>query len=332
MQSRPDRLQGQVAIVTGASSGVGWASSVHLAKAGVKVCATARRADALEKLCAAINARGGECLAVAGDVTVDADVERVVTKCLEHYGRLDMLVNNAAVQSYAPFEHYEWREITRIFDVTCFGYMRYARAVLPHFRAQEHGHIINVLSMLSKGAAPLLSAYTAAKHAVYGWAESLRIELDGTGVDVSGVLVPSVATPMFDHAPTKLGFAPRPVPPTYDPDVAARAVVQCALRPHPAKVPVFLQGSLIFWLQRWAPWVGDTILRKWGVRMQTRGLRLSRPEGNLFAPIPEGVGPYGSVPPTPAWQRRCAAGAILTIAAAGLFVFALLIQRIAHAF
>jgi short-subunit dehydrogenase len=293
---------------------------------------TARRAEALEKLRAEITARGGECLVVPGDVTVDADVECVVTTCFEHYGRLDMLVNNAAVQSYAPFEHYEWREITRVFDVTCFGYMRFARAVLPIFRRQGHGHIINVLSMLSKGAAPLLSAYTAAKHAAFGWAESLRLELDGSGVDMSGVLIPSVATPMFDHAPTKLGFAPRPVPPTYDTDVAARAVVECARRPHPAKVPVFLQGSLILWLQRWAPWVGETILKKWGVRLQTRGLRLSRPEGNLFAPIPEGVGPYGSVPPTPAWQRTCAAGAILALAAGALVIVAVLIQRIVHAF
>jgi hypothetical protein len=129
-----------------------------------------------------------------------------------------------------------------------------------------------------------------------------------------------------------LGFAPRPVPPTYDTDVAARAVVECARRPHPAKVPVFLQGSLILWLQRWAPWVGETILKKWGVRLQTRGLRLSRPEGNLFAPIPEGVGPYGSVPPTPAWQRTCAAGAILALAAGALVIVAVLIQRLVHAF
>jgi short-subunit dehydrogenase len=331
MRSSGDsRLRNRVAIVTGASSGVGWQSAARLADAGVRLCITARRGDALEKLRAQIITRGGECLVIPGDVTLEADVERVVAQCLQHYGHVDMLVNCAAVQSYAPFEHYEWREIARVFDVTCFGYMRFARAVLPHFRVQGHGHIINVLSMLSKGAAPLLSAYTAAKHAAFGWAESLRLELAGSGIDISGVLVPSVATPMFDHAPTKLGFAPRPVPPTYDPDVAARAVLQCARRPHPAKVPVFLQGRLILWLQRWAPWVGETILKKWGVRLQTRGVRLSRPEGNLFQPIPEGVGPYGSVPPTPAWQRIFAASVIWALAGLAVLAGALLIQRLAQ--
>src|SRR5205823_3489229 len=105
----------------------------------------------------------------------------------------------------------------------------------------------------SLGAAPLLSSYTMAKHAAHGWAESLRLELAGSGIDVSNVFVPSVATPMFDHAATKLGRAPRPVPPTYDPDVAARAVVECAHRPDPRKVPVFLQGRLILLLQTIAP-------------------------------------------------------------------------------
>jgi short-subunit dehydrogenase len=88
---------------------------------------------------------------------------------------MDILVNDAAVQSYGLFEELPWEHITRTFDVTCFGYMRFARAVLPHFRSQGSGHIINVLSMLSKGGAPLLSIYTAAKHALLGWQKSLKL-------------------------------------------------------------------------------------------------------------------------------------------------------------
>jgi short chain dehydrogenase len=198
--------------------------------------------------------------------------------------------------------------------VTCFGYFRFARAVLPHFHRQRSGHIINIASMLSEGAAPLLSAYSSAKHAVLGWSQCLRLELYHTGIDVSAVLVPSLATPMFDHAQMKLGHAPRPVPPTYDPDVAARAVVRVAVRPRPKTVPVFLQGTFILWLKRWLPFVGDFILGRWGVRMQMRPALKDPRRGNLFHPVPEGVGPRGSVPPTPRWLRWCAASGLFALA------------------
>ncbi|HEY0097053.1 MAG TPA: SDR family NAD(P)-dependent oxidoreductase, partial [Archangium sp.] len=93
-------LRGKVAIVTGASSGVGWQAAVRLGEAGVKLCITARRVEALEKLRHALNEKGVECISVPGDVTVQADVEQVVRECVTHYGRVDILVNDAAVQSY----------------------------------------------------------------------------------------------------------------------------------------------------------------------------------------------------------------------------------------
>jgi NAD(P)-dependent dehydrogenase (short-subunit alcohol dehydrogenase family) len=324
-------LRGAVAIVTGASSGIGWQSAVRLAEAGVKLCVTARRAEALDELCRKVEASGGSCIAVPGDVSVDADVARVVERCLEHYGRIDLLVNDAAVQVYAHFEDYEWAEIERVFQVTCFGYFRFARAVLPHFRRQGSGHIINVLSMLSLGGAPLLSVYSAAKHALYGWQESFRLELRGTGIDVSGVMLPSVATPMFDHAPMKLGRAPKPIPPTYDPDVGARAVVECARKPNPRAVPVFLQGRLILWLQNWVPAIGEAILSRWGARLQMRKQLVDPRRGNLFAPIAEGVGPRGSVAPTPRWLLWLAGAGVLGVGVGTLFAAAVGGRRVARA-
>jgi hypothetical protein len=151
-----------------------------------------------------------------------------------------------------------------------------------------------------------------------GWSESLRLELLRTGIDVSAVLLPSVATPMFDHARMKLGYAPQPIPPTYDTDIAARAVVRCALRPTPRAVPVFLQGRLILWLQRWASFVGDFVLSRWGQELQMRNRRVDPTHGNLFAPVPEGVGPYGSVPPTAPWKRWGAGAMVLLLAASVL--------------
>lgn len=313
------KLEGQVAIVTGASSGVGWVAATHLAKEGVKLCVTARRAQALQALCREIEAAGGECIAAPGDVTSTEDVERVVQACIDRYGRVDILVSAAGVQSYSLFEQYEWRQIERVFDTTCFGYFRFARAVIPHFRKQGHGHLINVLSMLALGGAPLLSAYAAAKHALWGWSQSLKVELAGSGIDVSNIFVPSVATPMFDHAPTNLGLAPQPIPPTYHPNLIGRDVVRCAKRPNSFSVPSFLQGSLILWMQRLVPGVGEFILRKWGIKMQTRPIPVDRREGNLFRPVEQGVGPTGSVPPTPGWIRYAASTLIVgTAGAAGV--------------
>jgi short-subunit dehydrogenase len=313
-----ENLQGKVALVTGASSGVGWQSALRLAEQGVRLCVTARRVEALEKLQAEVLRRGGECLVAPGDVTVQADVERVVHACVEYYGRVDLLVNVAAVQSYGFFDQLPWEHITRTLDVNLFGYMRFARAVLPYFRKQGSGHLLNVQSMLSKGGAPLLSAYTASKHATLGWAKCLELELRGKGIQVSNVLVPSVATPMFDHAPTQFHLAPVPVPPTYEPDVAARAVVRCARRPGQTSVPVFLQGRLILWMDQLLPQVGKWILSHFGARLQMREKPVDRPEGSLFRPVPQGVGPRGSVAPTPRWKRFTTTASLVALASGAL--------------
>jgi short-subunit dehydrogenase len=312
------QLEGKVAIVTGASSGVGWQTAQRLAWGGASVCVTARRFEPLQELCRLIEFAGAQAHAVAGDVTDDAQVRRVVDECLERFGHLDILVNNAAVQGYGYFDQLQWEMIQRTFDVNAFGPMRFARAVLPHFRRQRSGHIVNVASMLSRGAAPLLASYAASKHAMLGWSEALRLELYSTGIDVSAVLVPSVATPMFDHAPTMFSLAPRPVPPTYHPDVAARAIVKVIRRPRSLVVPAFLQGKLVLWTQRWVAPFTDRLLGRFGPRMQMRNEPVDRPQGSLFHPIPEGVGPLGSVPPTPAWKRLAAGAALFGLAGGAL--------------
>jgi short-subunit dehydrogenase len=307
-------VRGKVAIVTGASSGVGWQTAVRLGEAGVKLCVTARRVEALERLRHQLETRGVECLVVPGDVTVQANVEQVVRECVTHFGRVDILVNDAAVQSYGFFDELPWEHLTRTFDINVFGFMRFARAVLPHFKEWGSGHIINVQSMLSKGAAPLLAAYTASKHATLGWAKCLEMELMGSGIHVSNVLVPSVSSNMFEHAPTMFGLAPKPVPPTYDTDVAARAVLRCALRPGRTVVPVFLGGRLLLWVDALLAPVGKALMSRFGARMQMKDEPIHRLEGNLFRPMPEGVGPYGSVPPTPVWKRVTATAGLAALA------------------
>jgi len=321
-------LRGKVAIVTGASSGVGWQSAIRLAEAGVKLCVTARRESALRLLCVEITARGGECIAVPGDVTVDEDVIAVVDRCVGHYGRVDLLVNDAAVQAYDWSECQAWEDIERIFDVTFFGQLRFARAVLPHFRVQRSGHVLIVGSMLARGAAPLLSAYAAAKHALYGWTKTLALELHGSGIDVSIVQLPSLSTPMFDHARTALDFAPQPVPPTYDTDVAARAIVRCARHPRFEVIPVFLQGWAALTLDGRFPWLSRAVMSRVGALLQMRDAAPARDEGNLFEPVARGVGPYGSVPPTPRWKLVAATAALGVFATLSSAVAALAARRV----
>lgn len=160
-------LDGQVALVSGASSGVGWQTACALGEAGMKLCVTARRQGELERLQRSLEARGVEVLAVAGDVTRADDVERVVGRCVDRFSKLDLLVNVPSVQLFAPFEGYRWEEIDRVVDVNFYGYPRLARAALPWFPAEERTHPQRGLHLLRDGV-PLFYIYAATKHAVLG--------------------------------------------------------------------------------------------------------------------------------------------------------------------
>jgi short-subunit dehydrogenase len=198
-------LERRVAIVTGASSGVGWQTAQRLAEAGASVCVTARRLEPLQDLCRLIEFVGGKAHAVACDVTDDAQVRRVVDECIERFGHVDVLVNNAAVQAYGYFDQLEWEAIQRTFDVNAFGAMRFARAVLPHFRKQGTGHIVNVASLAGRAAGPNLATYCATKHGVVGLSEAVRAELRGTGVEVTVVMPGYAKTELASGVPDLRG-------------------------------------------------------------------------------------------------------------------------------
>lgn len=298
------KLAGGVALVTGASSGIGWQTALHLAQEGMRLCLSARREEPLRELKEELTRRGAEAMVVTGDVT-DADgVEHVVRECVARYSRIDLLVNVPSVQLFSRFEDYRWEEIVRIMDVNFFGYLRLTRAALPVFRRQKRGHIINVLSVFSEMGFPLFSVYAASKHALRGWADSLRMELHGSGIHVSDVLLPSIATPFYDVAPTRLERLPRPAPPVYSPDWAARAVVRSAIRPNSRRVPSLVQGRLALAAKRWIPALVETVLARVGPSLVTGRRTVHRPEGNLFAAPERPFGPKGTARVTPTWLRR----------------------------
>src|SRR5436305_4250203 len=188
-----DSMKSKVALVTGASSGIGKATAERLARAGYKVYGTSRRG-------AQAGAQSFEMLAL--DVTRDESVEAAVAELMRREGRIDLLVNNAGF-SIAPAgaEEISIEQARSIFDTNFFGIVRMTRAVVPHMRQQGGGRIVNIGSVLGFLPAPYMALYAATKHAVEGYSESLDHELRTRGVRVS-VIEPAYTTTQFDaHLP-----------------------------------------------------------------------------------------------------------------------------------
>ncbi|MDM0075222.1 SDR family oxidoreductase [Variovorax sp. J2P1-59] len=180
-----NNIAGKVAIVTGASSGLGESTARHLAARGAKVVLAARRTDRLDKLVAEIRESGGEAVAVATDVSKRADLEKLAAMAVEAFGRIDVLVNNAGVMPLSPIEKLKVDEWDRTIDVNIKGVLYGIAAVLPRMTAQGSGHIINIASVAGlKVFTPIGTVYSATKFAVRAISEGLRAEA-GPGIRVT---------------------------------------------------------------------------------------------------------------------------------------------------
>ena len=195
--------------------------------------AVARGQKALDTLAAEVTRIGGEIHTVAGDVADWPTVERAAVETVDRFGRIDTWVNNAAVSVYATIEQLTVDEFRRVTEVNYLGQVHGVKAALPHLRAAGGGTIINVGSALSERAVPLQAAYCAAKHAIKGFTEALRVEMEREGGGIKVVLIEpaSMNTPLFDHARSKMGVRPVPIPPIYEPRVTATAILHAAEHP-----------------------------------------------------------------------------------------------------
>ena len=181
------QLKGAVAVVTGASSGIGEAVAVGLAQRGAKVVLAARRKDRLDELADRIERAGGTALAIRCDVTDREQLASLPTVVKEAFGPCDVLVNNAGVPGGGTFANLSYQQIEDIVEVNVLGVMYGTRAFLPGMLKRHHGHIVNVASLAGRFATPGAAVYGASKHAVVAFSESLFYEVEDQGVLVTAV-------------------------------------------------------------------------------------------------------------------------------------------------
>src|SRR3954454_20145734 len=217
---------GQVVVITGASAGVGRAVARRFAQDGARIGLIARTREALEEARKEVEDAGGQALVLPCDVADWDAVESAATAVEEALGPIDIWVNNAMTTVFAPFKDVEPDEFRRSTEVTYLGTVWGTKAALDRMLPRDRGSIVIVGSALAYRGIPLQAAYCGAKHGVKGFFESLRTELrhDGSKVQPSMVQLPGVNTPQFEHGRSKMPKVPQPMPPYYQPEVAANAV------------------------------------------------------------------------------------------------------------
>jgi len=287
-------LSDQVILVTGASSGLGRAIARKAGERGAKVVVTARNEEALQNCVGEIERAGSEALAVPADCSEQAQVDRVVARAVERFGRLDTYVANAIVTVYAEAERLEPDELRRVIDVNFFGVAYGFWAALPDLRSSK-GTFLHVSSALAYRGIPLQAAYCSSKAAARAFLESARVEEQkaATGVAISLVLPGAINTPQFDRDRQKIGYQPQPVPPIYQPEAFAEATLRCAERPV-RELPISWGAQKLLWGQKLSPRAGDWMLRRIGWKSQhTDEPKPVDAPDNLFDTLPGDPGAHG---------------------------------------
>lgn len=227
-------VKNAVAVITGASSGIGRATALEFARRGAHVVLAARRDEPLHDLEAECRRMGVRAVAVPCDVADERAVQNLASQALSIFGRVDVWVNNAGVYLAGKFDQTPVEDIRRLFEVNFFGVVYGSRAALPIFKRQRRGVLINIGSLNSKIPTPYFSAYAASKHAVAGLSGALRQELMLEGAEeifVCTVMPQGVDTPIFQHAGNYTGRALKALPPVASPERAAKVIVGLVEKP-----------------------------------------------------------------------------------------------------
>jgi NAD(P)-dependent dehydrogenase (short-subunit alcohol dehydrogenase family) len=326
------RQSARVAVVTGASGGVGRATARLLARRGTALGLLARGAAGLHAAAEEARAAGARVLPVDADVADHHQVASAADRITAELGPIDLWVNNAFSSVFAPFTQITPEEFRRATEVSYLGYVHGTRVALERMLPRDRGTIVQVGSALGYRSIPLQAAYCGAKHAIIGFTESLRCELlhDKSGVRVTMVQLPALNTPQFEWLLSRLPRGAQPVPPIYQPEVAARAILAAADRPDRREYWVGASTVASILGNRLFPGLLDRYLARTGYRSQQTAEPADpdRP-ANLWQPVDEGEdhGAHGGFDDRAhghspqAWLSRhrwLVAAAGLTAAAAGV--------------
>jgi short-subunit dehydrogenase len=288
------KLKDQTIVVTGASSGIGLATARMAATRGARVLLTSRNEHDLQKVTREICARGGRAGFVVADVADPQSVDRVAEAAIREFGGFDTWINNAGVSIYGKLTEVPLEDKRRVFETNFWGVVHGCRTAVKHLR-NKGGVIINIGSVVSDRAIPVQGIYSASKHAVMGYTDALRMELehDRTPISVTLVKPSSIDTPFLDHARNYMDEAPNFPPPVYDPDVVARAILKCVERPI-REITIGGGGRLLTAMGRVAPRTMDRYMETMMFSQQRDPSRSPDRPDNLFSPGQDGLarGPY----------------------------------------
>ena len=289
--------QGEVVVITGASAGVGRAAVREFAKHGARIGLVARGRDGLEGAKREVERLGGRALALPTDVADAQQVEAAAEEVERELGPIDVWVNDAMVSVFSEFRQITPEEFKRVTEVTYLGTVYGTMSALKRMQSRDRGTIVQVGSALAYRSIPLQAPYCGAKHAIRGFTDSIRCELihQGSHVHITMVQMPALNTPQFNWVLSRLPRHPQPVPPIFQPEVAARAIYYAA---HHRRREVYVGGSSVEAIvgNKVAPEALDYYLAKTGYGAQQTDKLPYDPQRptNLWQPVAGDHGAHGS--------------------------------------